>query len=138
YWSPKNYPVLSAGGEVRYILHRVEDVTELVRTSELKDELRDRTREMESEVLRRSHELAAALSELRTANTRLAELDVAKTTFFSNVSHEFRTPLTLMLGPLQAALSQESAPLPEEVREELSVAHRNSLRLLKLVNTLLD
>jgi len=66
----------------------------------------------------------------------LAELDRAKTQFFSNVSHEFRTPLTLMIGNLEAALS--SAGLPLDQREQLDVAHRNSHRLLKLVNTLLD
>jgi hypothetical protein len=59
HWSPKNLPVLSPSGEVRYILHRVEDVTELVRASELGDELRGKTREMEREVLKRSHELEA-------------------------------------------------------------------------------
>ncbi|HEV8434978.1 MAG TPA: ATP-binding protein [Thermoanaerobaculia bacterium] len=66
----------------------------------------------------------------------LAELDRAKTTFFSNVSHEFRTPLTLMLAPLEDVLALEE--LPPAAREPLVVAHRNSLRLLKLVNTLLD
>jgi len=66
----------------------------------------------------------------------LAELDRAKTAFFSSVSHEFRTPLTLMLGPLEDALA--SAKLDAEERERLQVAHRNSLRLLKLVNALLD
>jgi PAS domain S-box-containing protein len=65
----------------------------------------------------------------------LAEIDRAKTAFFSNVSHEFRTPLTLMLGPLEDMLS---ARLPGDERQSLTVAHRNSLRLLKLVNTLLD
>jgi signal transduction histidine kinase/CheY-like chemotaxis protein len=80
-------------------------------------------------------------------NTRLAEeekkradmleqLDHAKTAFFSNVSHEFRTPLTLMIGNLEAALAGKA--LPENEREQLDVAHRNSLRLLKLVNSLLD
>ena len=82
YWSPKNLPVLSATGEVRYILHRVEDVTDLVRASKLGDELRGRTRDMEREVLKRSHELETALRELRQANEKLAELDVAKTAFF--------------------------------------------------------
>ena len=67
----------------------------------------------------------------------LAELDQAKTVFFSNVSHEFRTPLTLMLGPLEQALAGPSADLAAH-RQELQVAHRNALRLLKLVNTLLD
>lgn len=66
----------------------------------------------------------------------LAELDRAKTAFFSNVSHEFRTPLTLMLGPLEETLCDPE--LPTTQRERITVAHRNSLRLLKLVNTLLD
>jgi len=67
----------------------------------------------------------------------LAELDRAKTAFFSNVSHEFRTPLTLMLGPLEDVLS-DSSQIPPGQREKLEVAQRNSVRLLKLVNSLLD
>ena len=67
----------------------------------------------------------------------LAELDRAKTTFFSNVSHEFRTPLTLMLGPVADILA-ETDSFPASQRERLEIAHRNGLRLQKLVNTLLD
>jgi len=67
----------------------------------------------------------------------LAEIDRAKTLFFSNVSHEFRTPLTLMLGPLEEILAREKS-LSAEEHEQLSLIHRNGLRLLKLVNTLLD
>jgi signal transduction histidine kinase len=67
----------------------------------------------------------------------LAEIDRAKTAFFSNVSHEFRTPLTLMLGPLEDALA-DAGPLPEDQRQRVDVAHRNALRLLRLVNSLLD
>jgi signal transduction histidine kinase len=66
----------------------------------------------------------------------LAELDRAKTAFFSNVSHEFRTPLTLMLGPLEEMLKDGS--LPAEEHAQLEIIHRNGLRLLKLVNSLLD
>jgi signal transduction histidine kinase len=66
----------------------------------------------------------------------LEQLDRAKTTFFSNVSHEFRTPLTLMIGPLEDALADTA--LGDAGRERLAIAHRNSLRLLKLVNSLLD
>ncbi|KAB8332441.1 PAS domain S-box protein [Scytonema tolypothrichoides VB-61278] len=68
----------------------------------------------------------------------LAELDRTKTLFFSNVSHEFRTPLTLLLAPLQDALSDRTHPLAPPHRERLELAHRNAIRLLKLVNTLLD
>src|SRR5262249_52725509 len=60
----------------------------------------------------------------------------AKTAFFSNVSHEFRTPLTLLLGPTEDALGDPSTK--DVNRERLTLMHRNGLRLLKLVNTLLD
>ena len=67
----------------------------------------------------------------------LAELDRAKTTFFSNISHEFRTPLTLIMGPVQE-LRRQLADADPQVREELEVISRNGLRLGKLVNMLLD
>jgi signal transduction histidine kinase/serine phosphatase RsbU (regulator of sigma subunit)/DNA-binding response OmpR family regulator len=66
----------------------------------------------------------------------LADLDRAKTNFFANVSHEFRTPLTLVLGPLEQALADPE--LPRRFRHDLQVMHRNGMRLLKLVNTVLD
>jgi signal transduction histidine kinase len=65
----------------------------------------------------------------------LAELDRAKTAFFSNVSHEFRTPLTLILGPVEDALAQSEKSLQGE---SLEAVHRSALRLLRLVNSLLD
>jgi signal transduction histidine kinase len=66
----------------------------------------------------------------------LAEIDRAKTLFFSNISHEFRTPLTLLLGPLEDLLND---PASVEVnRYRLGVAYRNALRMQKLVNTLLE
>ena len=68
----------------------------------------------------------------------LAEIDRAKTLFFSNVSHEFRTPLTLMLGPLQDALASAWIYQLKQRDRPCRTAHRNSLRLLKLVNSLLD
>jgi len=81
---------------------------------------------------------AHAIQEERKRAEALAELDRAKTTFFSNVSHEFRTPLTLLLGPLEDVLTTANGNLPIELKENLNIAHRNALRLLKLVNTLLD
>src|SRR5579872_762660 len=67
----------------------------------------------------------------------LAELDRAKTAFFSNISHEFRTPITLMLGPIEAMI-ERAGPFTVVNKDELQLVHRNSMRLLKLVNTLLD
>ena len=81
---------------------------------------------------------ARAYEDERKRAEALAEIDRAKTAFFSNVSHEFRTPLTLMLGPLEDELAEHDNPLPQARRERLETAHRNSLRLLKLVNSLLD
>jgi PAS domain S-box-containing protein len=81
---------------------------------------------------------ARAYEEEKKRAEALAELDRAKTAFFSNVSHEFRTPLTLMLGPVEDALADTAESLPAKQRERLETAHRSSLRLLKLVNTLLD
>jgi PAS domain S-box-containing protein len=90
-----------------------------------------------------ANQMAAALQSAEAYESeksraeKLAELDQAKTRFFSNISHEFRTPLTLMLGPLEDILAKPDLSA-STVREEVEVAHRNSLRLLKLVNTLLD
>ena len=79
---------------------------------------------------------ARAYEEERRRAEALAEIDRVKTTFFSNVSHEFRTPLTLMLGPLTELVGD--GDLLATHREQLTLVQRNGLRLLKLVNTLLD
>jgi signal transduction histidine kinase len=78
---------------------------------------------------------ARAIETAQERTAKLAELDRAKTAFFSNVSHEFRTPLTLMLGPTEDALASPDKTLRGA---DLEMVHRNELRLLKLVNTLLD
>jgi len=78
---------------------------------------------------------AQAYHEQRERAEALAELDRAKTAFFANVSHEFRTPLTLMLGPLDELLADT---MPRETRQLLTMMRRNVLRLKKLVNTLLE
>jgi PAS domain S-box-containing protein len=76
---------------------------------------------------------ARAYEEERERAERLADLDRAKTAFFSNVSHEFRTPLTLILGPIEDALAHGTLD-----GENLKAVHRSALRLLRLVNSLLD
>ena len=88
--------------------------------------------------------IAAALAVARRSEDErrraqmLAELDRAKTTFFSNVSHEFRTPLTLIAGPIEDLLQDTDEPLGDAQRERLEIARRSTRRLQKLVNTLLD
>lgn len=69
---------------------------------------------------------------------RLEELDRAKTVFFSNISHEFRTPLTLILGSLEDALADQIQPLSDRQLKRVEMGKRNALRLHKLVNSLLD
>ena len=76
------------------------------------------------------------LEEERKRVEALAEIDRAKTIFFSNISHEFRTPLTLLLGPIEDTLNN-----PENIegtKTHMATAFRNALRMQKLVNTLLD
>lgn len=79
---------------------------------------------------------AQAYEEERRRIEALAEIDRTKTAFFSNVSHEFRTPLTLMLSPLEDTL--QGTDITPMNRQRLDMVHRNALRLQKLVNTLLD
>jgi signal transduction histidine kinase len=145
YWGTVNSPVHGENGELLYILNRADDVTAFVRASQLGEHERERATQlerkaqvMESEILRRSAELDATNKELRKANERLAELDRAKTAFFTNISHEFRTPLTLLLGPLEDSLADAREPLSPAHHERVELARHNAFRLLTLVNGLLD
>ncbi len=79
-----------------------------------------------------------AHEEERRRAEALAELDRAKTLFFTNISHEFRTPLTLLLGPVENMLQEAPGGKEAAQRAQLELVHRNGVRLLKLVNTLLD
>jgi PAS domain S-box-containing protein len=77
---------------------------------------------------------ARAFEAERRRLEELAELDRAKTTFFNNISHEFRTPLTLLLGPVEESLITGTPPSGESI----DLVHRNALRLQRLVNSLLE
>ncbi|HWA32830.1 MAG TPA: ATP-binding protein, partial [Cyclobacteriaceae bacterium] len=78
-----------------------------------------------------------SLARERERAEALSQIDKAKTAFFSNISHEFRTPLTLMLSPLEQMLN-DGQDLSVAQKQNLETSYRNSLRLQKLVNTLLD
>ncbi len=75
---------------------------------------------------------------LEEANRKLKELDEVKTRFFANISHELRTPLTLLLAPIETMRRQKAHMFDEQTREWLATMEANGLRLLKLINDLLD
>jgi signal transduction histidine kinase/DNA-binding response OmpR family regulator len=90
--------------------------------------------ELERSVIERTRQISAQKEELETQADKIMELDKIKSRFFANISHEFRTPLSLILGPLEKKLAQPSM----EDRREVEVMHRSAARLLTLVNQLLD
>lgn len=135
YWSPVNSPVLSADGQLTYIIHRVEDVTDFVELQQtaarrqlVAAELEASTERMQSEILQRSRELHRVNSELRTANA-------AKTDFLSRMSHELRTPLTAVLGFGELL---ELSELDDDQTEWVDLVLRAGRHLLALVNDVLD
>jgi signal transduction histidine kinase/DNA-binding response OmpR family regulator len=98
--------------------------------------LHRRAAELELVVADRTRQLSAQNAQLERQATQLADLDRAKTRFFANVSHEFRTPLTLTIGPLEDIRSQLNGD--EHTSRWLDIALRNARRLLRLVNQILD
>ncbi len=135
YWSPINSPVLDERRQLRYIIHRVEDVTEFVRLKEqeaeqqaVASELRERAARMEAEVLRRSTELQEANEQLRRANE-------AKNEFLSRMSHELRTPLAAISGFSELLTL---ADLGEREREWSELILKAARHLGTLVDEVLD
>jgi len=101
-------------------------------------QLKQRTRYLENEVTRRTEEVASQKEQLQAQADQLKALDEMKSRFFANISHEFRTPLALIMGPL-TDLINKTGDLPREMlHQQLSRMLRNSRRLLRLVNQLLD
>ncbi|TGL82263.1 hybrid histidine kinase/response regulator LvrA [Leptospira yasudae] len=157
YWSPMNFPLCDENGEVVYIIHRAEEVTEFVKLKNMgterskeAEELRTLTATMETEIYQRAQEIQNTNKKLLRANDeliqrekeiqevyeRLSELDQLKSQFFTNVSHELRTPLTLIIGPTQTLLKDQRISTTQ--RAFLETIERNSYTLLKHVNDLLD
>ncbi|NBB73004.1 MAG: response regulator, partial [Bacteroidetes bacterium] len=101
-------------------------------------QLEARGRELEALVQARTEEVSRQNQQLEAQAERLAELDAVKSRFFANISHEFRTPLTLTLGPIEDILSGAHGPVQDAVGGQLRLVHRNASRLLRLINQLLD
>lgn len=131
YWSPLNSPVQDADGNVLYIIHRVEDITEFMHLKKKGAELETRTEQMETEIYMRAEQL-------QETNKNLRDAEKMKSEFFANVSHELRTPLSLIIAPLESLLSGVYGDINEEQTHYLQILHNNSIRLLQMVNGLLD
>ncbi|HEX8386997.1 MAG TPA: ATP-binding protein, partial [Rubricoccaceae bacterium] len=108
-------------------------------------QLQARAAHLEGVVDERTAELRVAITEVQEQKAVIEEqaetlvrLDEAKTVFFNNVSHEFRTPLTLTIGPLENALDDAYGPVSSPLRRQMEMMLRNSRRLLRLINQLLD
>ena len=84
------------------------------------------------------YELDRSSRMLEESNRKLIELDQLKSRFFANISHELRTPLTLLLAPLEALIQQTGTAASRELRDTLATMRANGMRLLKLINDLLD
>jgi signal transduction histidine kinase/CheY-like chemotaxis protein len=138
YWSPVNSPVLGREGEVAYIIHRVEDVTEFIRLkqkgseqSKLAEELRTHAARMELEVFQRAQEIQDANKRLRTA-------DRLKSEFLANMSHELRTPLNAIIGFAELMHDGKVGPMLPDQQEFMGDILTSSRHLLQLINDILD
>jgi len=143
FWSPVNTPIIDDRGNLKCVIHRVEDVTDFIRLKksgaeqiELNTSLKASSEKMENEIYLRSQQLQDANVKLRENESRLKELDTLKSQFFANVSHELRTPLTLIIGP--ASQMMRNPNITEDMKASLNVIMRNAETLLKHVNDLLD
>jgi signal transduction histidine kinase/CheY-like chemotaxis protein len=166
YWSPVNSPVIGASGALRFILHRVVDVTDFVRMRQLdaeqrrvNDELLTRTEDMEREITARAQTIQEANNRLRAANEELVAREAErselvarlveqnrvihaanrmKSEFLANMSHELRTPLNAILGFSEILLDGLGGPITEQQQDYLKDVLTSGRHLLSLINDVLD
>jgi signal transduction histidine kinase len=158
HWSPRNSPVLDAQGEILYIIHRVEDVTDFIRLkqngveqSRLTEELKGRVEKIESEIYRRAQELQEANKQLRTANEELErrEIELNRKTlaleiinkelesFTYSVSHDLRAPLRAIDGFSRMLQEECAESLSVEGKRFLDIVRTNTQRMGQLIDDLL-
>jgi signal transduction histidine kinase len=145
FWSPVNSPVVDRDGQLLYLIHRVEDVTEFVRLKQSGSEQREltaqligRAEEMEAEVLLRTREVAEASRQLKEANAELARTDLAKNAFLAGMSHELRTPLNAIIGFSELLVDQKLGALTALQSEYVEDILKSARHLLEVINDVLD
>ena len=104
------------------------------RTADLKNKTEELSRQNEI-LFRQNEEISRQKTQMEQMTHKIQELTVDKLAFFTNITHEFRTPLTLIIGPIDRALKLSTNP---KVIEQLNFVSRNSRHLLSLVNQLMD
>jgi signal transduction histidine kinase/ligand-binding sensor domain-containing protein len=138
--------VLTYRVRVAHLKQRHRELELLVndRTRDLREEKeRTETALLETDAARREAEEQKEIAQTARAvieeqAEKLRQMDEAKSRFFGNISHEFRTPLTLTIGPLENALSGAYGSVKPALSRQLQIMLRNSRRLLRLINQLLD
>ena len=138
YWSPTNSPVLDAQGQLAYIIHRVEDVTEFIRLKTMGSEGRTRAEKMEAEVYLRAQEVAEANRQLARLAAQLETSNRELESFSYSVSHDLRAPLRVIDGFSLALLEDYGPSLPAEGQDLLARVRQQAQRMAQLIDDLLE
>ena len=159
YWSPLNKPVLDENGQVAYIIHRVEDVTEFIRLKEeeaarnkVNEGLNNRLHETEMEIFKRSAEIQEINKKLldeigerkkqedavKNLNAELTEANHELESFTYSVSHDLRAPLRAVSGYSEILIEDYGSQLDSEAHRLMESIISNAERMGALIDALLD
>jgi signal transduction histidine kinase/CheY-like chemotaxis protein len=151
FWSPVSSPVFGPDKRVEFLIHRLDDVTDFVlagggrNTASPVTDARVRLERVEADAFQKARQLAEANRKLEKANAEIVrlklengELDRQKADFLSRISHEFRSPLTLLAGSLDGLLEPAEDPSRQLSKPQVELAQRGAGRILRMVDSLLD